>query len=177
MNEKSGTAEKSSTSAGKRFKFFPEILLFGAALLCVASISPREWSLIFYYCDCRYWPAWFSGVLWIFAAASVLVLLFRNRKTQKGILLVSVAAAASLVVVRSVWLHALFKMFRGAAIRFFREAIIPYVYMPITELLTTGRVTPRLLILAVVLSAVLVLLFILRVRIGRRKTKPVQRED
>ena len=151
-------------------KVIPKILLFSAVILFIVSyISPRQWSMIFYYCDCRYWPVWFSGVLWILAAASFLGLLIRSRKVRKTVYAVSTVCVTADILIHSVWVHAYFKFAQGKMTVLFREGILPYVYMPVTELLTTGRVTPRLLVLIAVLAAVFTLLLACRVRIKRQK--------
>lgn len=157
-------------SPGRVLKAIPEILLFSTAILFIASyISPRQWSLIFYYCDCRYWPVWFSRVLWLLAATGFLALLIRNRKVRKTVYAVSAVCVTADILIHSVWVHALFKFAQGKMTVLFREGILPYVYMPVTELLTTGRVTLRLLVLIAVLLAALALLFACRVRIKRQK--------
>lgn len=170
MDGNSVDSGRAQVSPGMNHKIIPKILLFSTVILFIASyISPRQWGMIFYYCDCRYWPVWFSGVLWILAGASFLALLIRNRKVRKTVYAVSTVCVVTDILIHSVWVHAYFKFAQGKMTVLFREGILPYVYMPVTELLTTGRVTLRLLILIAVLLAALALLFACRVRIKRQK--------
>ena len=170
MDGNSVDSGRAQVSPGMNHKIIPKILLFSAVILFIASyITPRQWGLILYYCDCRYWPLWFSRVLWILAATSFLGLLIRNRKVRKTVYAVSTVCVVTDILIHSVWVHTFFKFAQGKMTVLFREGILPYVYMPVTELLTTGRVTLRLLILIAVLLAALALLFACRVRIKRQK--------
>ena len=180
MDGNSVDSGRAQVSPGMNHKIIPKILLFSAVILFIASyITPRQWGLILYYCDCRYWPLWFSRVLWILAATSFLGLLIRNRKVRKTVYAVSTVCVVTDILIHSVWVHTFFKFAQGKMTVLFREGILPYVYMPVTELLTTGRVTLRLLILIAVLLAALALIFACRVWIKRQrqKTESINRED
>jgi hypothetical protein len=170
--------EKPSIFAGMNFDLIPKVILFVATFLPVVPfISSRQWGLLLYRCDCRYWPVWFPGVLWILAATSFLVLVFRNRQTQKRIYLVSASAVVLTSIICSVWLHTLFKLLQVAVTVFFQEGMIPYIDMPITEIFATGHVTRSLLVLVALLFATFTLLLICRVRIKKQKTESIRRED
>ncbi len=182
MDENSVDSRRTELSPGMSLEVIPKILLFFAVILFLfiaSNVSPRQWGMIFYYCNCRYWPLWFSGVLWILAGASFLAILIRNRKVRKTIHAVSAVCVTADILIHSVWIHAFFKFAQGKMTVLFREGILPYVYMQVTELLKTGRVTLRILILIAVLLAALALLFACRVWIKRQRQKieSINRED
>lgn len=126
------------------------IVIYLLALLYNFLGTSRNVGLALYYLNGHHWPWWYGLNLWIIAAGSVFSCFVTRRRTRYRIYAAALTAAAAVTITHispfyPFFLH-LYNTFIIQTGRFYRAALVPWFYVPVTDFFTDGTVSGRLFI-------------------------------
>lgn len=139
-------SKKAAACALGRFSLWGSVLLFGVSASVFPFVRAREASYICYYLNWAHWPGWYAVNLWMVAAASLLLCLFRKRNPRRVIYAVTGTAIAVVFALNSVWLRALIQKLGNAGGSLFHDYFLPRFYPPLVDFMATGKVTKEFLV-------------------------------